>query len=184
MIFDLIVAVIISPINGFNQLRKKKTTLVATGVILVANIPNLINDLTTGSVASLLTRVLVASFGTLVGTILVSFLINIISRLLGGQGTFPQTYQALGFTAVPLIFLGPFAFLQLFFPDVLLLSFMQAMISLVLLVWTAVLCVISISITHSISSIKAFLILVLPPLFLVSIGFGLIVALRILIATL
>ncbi len=172
---DLITTIVINPVIGFRQLKQQHLPTAATILVILAQLANTLQDSSLFGGSALILSVFVASIVAVILILSISFVLHSSAKLFRGSSCFTQTYQAVAFSAIPLIFTGPLVLLNLLFPLSQPFALLFATVNLLLMIWVVVLLVIAIRQTQEVSTMKAILITTLPLGILLSVLFLLIV---------
>ena len=172
---DLIFTIVTSPLIGFCQLKQQHLPWKATILVILAQVANTLQDSPLLGGSALMVSVLGGSILAVILTLIMSLVLHWIAKFFHGRSQFSQTYQAVAFSSIPLIFAGPLILLRLLFPFSQQFASMSVIVNLLLMIWVIVLLVIAIRQTHEVSTVKAIFIAILPLAILLSLLFLLLV---------
>lgn len=166
---DIAVTILTKPSQGFKLLRGKSLFWLAAIFLMFSA-----NSRPLSMSGSILVK---ESLFSIVSILYVTLIIFVFARLFNRTGTFGQTFQAIGFANIPLVFLGPAALVELIFSSQAGFANISSLISFAVSIWSLVLFVIGIKETQQTSTAKAIFLCLTPLLFplmlmlLLSIGF-------------
>lgn len=144
---DTAINVLTSPRDGFNQLKNKSLILFAIVFLIFSN--------TARPFAISGSSLIIGSIFSVLSVLYTTLIIFIFARLFNGQGSFSQTFQALSFANIPMIFLGPAALLEIIFSGEAGFGNITAMASFGLSIWSVYLFIVGIREIHETSTMKA-----------------------------
>lgn len=164
--FDIAVTILTKPTEGFKLLRDK--SLLWLAVIFLIFSANARPLTMSGSI------LIKEGLFSIISVLYVTLIIFIFARLFNGYGTFGQTFQAIGFSYIPLVFLGPAALIEIIFSNQVGFANISSVVSFALSIWSLVLFIIGIRESHQISTGKAVFLCITPLLFplLITLLFG------------
>ncbi len=162
MILNISTHILTLPKKGMQQLRHHQFSVWTLVILILAGVSRSLMTAAREAISYSLVELVLKGIGFALTTLFTAGIIYILAKLFKGKGTFWQTFQACGFSYLPLIFLGPLNLVLalLAFPQGLWL--ISNAIAAVLNIWSFVLIIIGIKETQSLSIWKTLFVLLAP----------------------